>query len=98
MMAYKLCEETHSKYEKIILYFMTDGAAKTPEQAINKFNKKSIFTKKLQFLIVGFGEEIEKVGLKQIGNSMPNGKVEEAMTVEELTDSFKKIVINDHFM
>jgi hypothetical protein len=30
-MAYKLCEETHSKYEKIILYFMTDGAAKTPE-------------------------------------------------------------------
>ena len=77
---------------------MTDGAARTPEKAINKFSKRSIFTKKLQFLIVGFGEEIEKVGLKQIGNSMPNGKVEEAMTVEELTDSFKKIVINDHLM
>jgi len=31
MMAYKLCEETHQNYEKIILYFMTDGVARTPE-------------------------------------------------------------------
>lgn len=47
-------------------------------------------------MIVGFGEDIDGVGLEEIGNSMPNGKVEEAMTVEELTDSFKKIVINDY--
>ena len=98
MMAYNLCEETHTKYEKIILYFMTDGAARTPEKAINKFSKRSIFTKKMQFLIVGFGEDVEKIGLEEMGNLMPNGKVEEAMTVEELTDSFKKIVINDQMV
>jgi len=36
-MAYDLCEQTHEKYEKIILYFMTDGVADHPEKAIERF-------------------------------------------------------------
>ena len=28
---------------------------------------------------------------------MPNGKLSEALSVEELTDSFKKIVINENY-
>jgi hypothetical protein len=47
-------------------------------------------------LIVGFGEDVERIGLEELGMSMPNGKVKEAMTVEELTDSLKNIVINDN--
>ena len=34
---------------------MTDGEADHPKKAIDKFKKKTDFTKKLQFLIVGFG-------------------------------------------
>jgi len=49
-------------------------------------------------LIVGFGDEIEAESLEKIGDSIPNGKVEEAMSVEELTDSFRKIVINENFV
>ena len=66
-MAYKLCETFHKKYEKLILYFMTDGVAKYPAAAIDEFNNKNSFKKKIEFSVVGFGEDIEIECLKEMG-------------------------------
>ena len=45
-MAYDFCVDTHSKYEKIVLYFMTDGTADTPIDIIQDY-QNSIFKEKL---------------------------------------------------
>lgn len=36
--------------------------------------------------------------LKEIANQMPNGKVSAALTVKELTESLRKIVLGDDNM
>ena len=36
-MAFDICQSTYLNYDKIILYFMSDGEASMPDNAINLF-------------------------------------------------------------
>jgi hypothetical protein len=54
--AFDICSKTHYNYEKIVLYFMTDGRCKYyPEKSINNFAYDKTFKNKIVFYSVGFG-------------------------------------------
>ena len=59
-MAYDIIEKTYDKYDKIIMYFMSDGGCSFPQTAINKFNSDSQFKTKIDFYSIAFGSGADK--------------------------------------
>ena len=78
-----------------MLYLLTDGGAKIPYSSIKAFNDDNHIKKKIEFHAVGFGRNADMEILKEIAEKMPNGKVSSALTVKELTESLRKIVLGD---
>ncbi len=74
---------------------MTDGCANMPYSSIKAFNDDNLIKKKIDFTVVGFGNNADMNILKEIAKNMPNGKVSSALTVKELTESLRNIVLGD---
>ena len=77
---------------------MTDGDAGMPKTAIDAFKDEKIFKNKIEFHAVGFGRDADVEILNKIAKQMPSGKVSSALTVKELTESLRKIVLGDDNM
>lgn len=77
---------------------MTDGGASMPQTAINAFKNEKIFKNKIEFHAVGFGRDADMEILNKIAKQMPNGKVSAALTVKELIESVRRIVLGDDNM
>ena len=54
-MAFDVCSSTHTKYDKVIYYFMSDGVWSFPLEAVNRHKADSTFKNKIRFYSVGFG-------------------------------------------
>ena len=78
-----------------MLYLLTDGDANIPYPSIKAFNDDNHIKKKIEFHAVGFGRVADIKTLKKIADKMPNGKVSSALSVKELTESLRKIVLGD---
>lgn len=102
--AHSICEELGNEASEIVLYFMTDGHASYPSNAVNTILKSS-YIGKVEFLGVGFGHGGGYFGgfggqpstskfpvVEQIVNKFPNGKMQEAKDVGELMATFDFIL------
>ena len=78
-----------------MLYLLTDGGANIPYTCIKAFNDDNHIKRKIEFHAVGFGRDADIKTLKKIAEKMPNGKVSSALSVKELTESLRKIVLGD---
>ena len=58
-MAYDICNSTYLKYDKIVLYFMSDGVSKFPEKAIDRFKNDRTFIEMINFYAIGFGKRAD---------------------------------------
>ena len=60
-MAYDLIDKTFQKYNKIFMYFMSDGVLVFPESVINKFDNNLLFKSKIYFYSIAFGSGTDVV-------------------------------------
>ena len=79
----------------MVLYLLTDGDASVPYPSIKAFNDDNHIKRKIEFHAVGFGRYADLKILNKIAEKMPNGKVSSALSVKELTESLRKIVLGD---
>ena len=63
-MAFDVCSSTHTKYDKVIYYFMSDGGWSFPTEAVNRHKADSKFQDKIEFYSVGFGSDADMEILK----------------------------------
>ena len=90
--AYEKCCNCHSDFDKLILYFMSDGTGNHPWSSINLFSDHR-FRNKIEFHCVGFGD-FDLRNLKRIAQGMPNGNLTHALTAAELERSMLRIIPN----
>ena len=67
-MAFDVCSSSHTKYDKIIYYFMSDGVWSFPTKAVDRHKSDSTFQNKIEFYSVGFGTGADMNILKQIAD------------------------------
>ena len=87
-MAYDIIEKTYDKYDKIIMYFMSDGGCSFPQAAINLFNNNPSFKTKIDFYSIAFGSGADSNLLKRISDQMPNGNISIAFDAAALNKTF----------
>ena len=84
---YDAAKKNFSNYDKIIIYFMTDGSSSYPTNAVKMFNEDKELMSKLEFHCVGFGDGDFSV-LKDIVSAISVAKMTNAISVVELKTSF----------
>lgn len=57
--AYDECAKNSDRYDRIVLFFMTDGESAYPEEEVTKFKNDSSLMKNLEFHAVGFSDDSE---------------------------------------
>ena len=58
--AYEICKKNPDKYDKFLLYFMSDGESEFPEQGINRLLEDYEFVEKIEFHSIAFGPVADK--------------------------------------
>jgi uncharacterized protein with von Willebrand factor type A (vWA) domain len=71
--ANEICKNTHSDFDEIIFYFMSDGHSGFPDETIKKIKSQS-YIDKLKFVAVGFGRNEFPV-LDQMSKAFKSGKM-----------------------
>eukprot|EP00347_Sterkiella_histriomuscorum_P008269 403345726 len=95
--AYNFLNENLDKYNQHILCMMTDGEAPYPDVEITKFKQNQKLMDKVKVTTIlysneGVGSTAYKV-LDQIAINL-NGKMRNALTAQDLENSFKELVAN----
>ena len=92
--AYVIATETADRFDKVLLYFLSDGSSAYPATALAKFLNNDRLKAKLRFEAVGFGDTKFPV-LKDMANAFEkvgvSGKMTNARTHEDLTSGFTSI-------
>lgn len=89
-MAYDNMIQNTKEFPKHRMYFLTDGQAPYPTQAIQKFKANQSLMDKTIFKFVLFGND-KSPTLDLMKNSL-GGEISNAVTYEELFESFLEIV------
>ena len=53
--AHRICKKNSNKYDKLLLYFLTDGDCTFPQSGINRLIQDNTLINKIQFHSIGFG-------------------------------------------
>ena len=89
--AWQLAKDS-SEFDKTVLYFMTDGEAAYPGQAIQRFNQDPSLMKTIEFQGVAFGRSANTGVIQQMANAFhPNGTMTPAPNASELQKTFEEI-------
>jgi uncharacterized protein YegL len=72
--AHRICKKNPNKYDKFLLYFMSDGVWSFPLSGINRLIQDSTIINKIEFHSIAFGQNANKDILSRMANSFPNGQ------------------------
>jgi hypothetical protein len=89
--AYKIYKKNYEKFDKIIFYFMSDGIASYPADAINKILNEKKYIDKVEFYSIDYGLEADRTVLKKMAKMFKKGDLIDAPNAHELDESFEKI-------
>ena len=58
--AHRICKKNPEKYDKLLLYFMSDGQWSFPQSGINRLIQDNTIINKIEFHSIAFGSRADK--------------------------------------